>query len=476
MNRHIQKVKNLKPAQNLDEVFANLSPMPLTDKDEFNAFYRGEVNNVRGEDKMARIRLGLMRSFNANYFKALLAGHPGVGKSTELTKLLFLIEDKFETIPFNVTSELDPINFRPFDVLLLIMIKVAEQTANKLKESNANETLPDSLLKDIWDWFSFEEDTKEELKRIAGSVEAGAGPKGDSIWAKAFGLFAHLKGEIKYTSDRKTKIVEYRFSRISSLIELANRLLDECNRLLLETLNKEWLIIGEDFDKPGIPPNKVEEFFITYSNIIKELRTHIIFTIPVTLVYSEQATKLPVAQDRSFVIPDTPVFDQYHSPHEEGRKAVKSVIEARLDPALFEPEQMGRLIVASGGNLRDLFSMISQSADNAILRSAKTISVADVTKSINTLRLEYKRRLGESPYDKKETTIKDKIDRLKQVYDNEQIASFTNDVMHSLLRSRAVQEFNGRGWFGVHPLVVDILKELNSLKAGISGGIPGGTE
>ena len=87
---------------------------------------------------------------------------------------------------------------------------------------------------------------------------------------------------------------EYRFHRLSTLINLANRVLDDCNQLLRAATGKEWLFIGEDFDKPGVTPNRVEELFLTYANVVKDVRTHLIFTIPIALGYSQQANRLPI--------------------------------------------------------------------------------------------------------------------------------------------------------------------------------------
>jgi hypothetical protein len=255
------------------------------------------------------------------------------------------------------------------------------------------------------------------------------------------------------------------------LIDLANRLLDECNRLLRDTAGKEWLFIGEEFDKPGIPVALVEDLFLTYANVFRELRTHLVFTIPVPLGYSQQAVRLPF---RPLSIPDTPVFDADHKAHSKGRKAVRSVLEARLTPELFEKRQMMRLIVASGGNLRDLFLLIGRAADNAILRASANgkINRADADSAIDNLRAEYLRRLGESPYDKERIVYDEKANRLLQIYNSDPNAKVPDAVLHSLLRARAVQEFNEEGWFGVHPLVVDILKSQNRVPA----DAPGGTE
>ena len=68
---------------------------------------------------------------------------------------------------------------------------------------------------------------------------------------------------MKYASVRETNIVEYRLNRLSSLIAMANAMLDECNELLREETGREWLVIAEDFDKPGIAPNLVESLFLT---------------------------------------------------------------------------------------------------------------------------------------------------------------------------------------------------------------------
>lgn len=471
-----EKSRNLRPAQNLEEVHGNFLKEPLLDRDEFEAFYRDEINNLRGEDRIKRLRLGLTRDFHGIFFKALLAGHPGVGKSTELTKLLFSVEDKFYVFRFNIASELDPGNFQPFDILLLIMTEIAKRTSTLLEEAHSPQTLNPNILKEIWQWFDQEKSIWEETSQINGSIEAGAGINGESLWAKMLGLFTQIRGELRYASNRKKEFVEYRFRQLSSLSALANRLLDECNRLLWENFRKEWLIIGEDFDKPRISPDRVEDFFITYSAILIELNVHIIMTIPIALAYSEKASSLPVTPDRLFCLPNTPVFDENHKPHRKGRSAIQSILEARINLSLIEKRQISRLIVASGGNLRDLFSLVSQSVDYALIREAKIISKEDVTKSINSLRLQYKRRLGESPYDKIPITFDEKAKRLIQIYHSERETEIADPVLHSLLRACAVQEFNGEGWFGVHPLVVDLLKTFGRLKPDETGRVPGGTE
>ncbi|MDQ3813367.1 MAG: hypothetical protein M3347_05395, partial [Armatimonadota bacterium] len=465
-------------ATSLEGVYETLSPEPLLTKEQLQAFYGEELNRIRGGDQMALMELGLNRRHGGAYYKAFLMGHSGVGKSTELTRLINAVENKFRAIRFSALSDLDPANFRPFDVPLVMMIKIAEETAKPINQGGAGHEPSDKVLQDIWNWFATETRTHSQQTHVGAEAAAGMNPGALTWWTKALGLFASLKGEIKYASDRNKQIVEYRLSRLASLVELLNRLLDECNDLLRETTGCEWLLIGEDFDRAGIPDDLTKALFLNYANLFKDLRTHLIFNIPISLVYSEKRPQLPALSDPVHCIPDTPVFDEDHTPHQEGREALRAILEARVSLELFEPDVCARLIVASGGNLRDLFSLVSQAADNALLRPDCNgkVNDADADRVIDALRTDYERRLGESVFDEAKVTYEDKAERLLKIYSQDQTAKIPNAVLHSLLHARAVQEFNGKRWFGVHPLVVDILHAQGRIKASVDGKVRGGTE
>jgi len=463
-------------ATELSEVYRTLQPGPLTTLEELQAFYFEGINAVRGGDKMQRLKLRLNRAYNDRIpFKACVMGHRGVGKSTEISRLLVEVKEKFQPIRFSAVSMLDPGSFKPLDVLLVMMAEVAEHTAKPIAQGGAGKRPSDARLREIWDWFATEKMTRELAQNAAVSAEGGAGVKEDSLWGKVLGLFATLKGEIKFASTRKTEVVEYRLSRLSDLITVANRLLDECNALLRKATGKDWLFVGEDFDRAGIPNTRIEELFITYANIFQELRSHLIFTLPISLYYSEKATRLPFAADCSFVMPDTPMFDPHHEPNQAGRKAVETALAARMDLQLFEPDQLMRLIVASGGNLRDLFGLINYAADGAAIRDAIQINGADADAAIVNLRSDYERRLGQSPYDPEVISYDDKATLLQRIYAGDKEAQMTNPSLYALLNARSAQEFNGQEfngqrWFGVHPLVVDILVAQKHLVAGAPGG------
>lgn len=464
----------LQPATTLEDVYKTLSPEPLIQTQEFNAYYVPILSDVRGTDQMRLIGMALERAANNNWYQGFLMGHPGVGKSTELTRLIKNVEDHYLAIRFSATDDLDAAGFKAFDVLLVMLMKVIERTEKETKKKP-----PKYLLEEVLQWFSTEETTLTRETNTQTSAAGGVGPTADTVWAKVLGLFANLKGEIKYTADRQQKRVEYRLNRISSLIALCNQAIFECSAILKNEQQRQWLFIGEEFDKPGIPVAQTENLFINYASIFHHLRAYLIFNIPISLVRSERRAQLPCPEDKIFCIPDTPVYDQAHAPFAPGREALAKVLDARMAASLFADGQRERLIVASGGNLRDFFSLVSRAADEALLRADADglIHQTDADKAINNLRNTYEQSLGSSPYDERkdhEILYADKAELLVRIYNGDADAKIPNPILYSLLRARAVQQFNGTIWYGVHPLIVDILHRQGKIEADAQGTVPGG--
>ena len=169
------------------------------------AFYRKEINSVRGGQVVERMTLGLKRAHCSLSYKALLMGHAGVGKSTELTRLADGLTGSYQVIRFSATQHLDPISFQPFDVLLLMMIEVAKRTAMAKQDGGAGQPPSDEILREIVDWFASGEETIKHSTTVSAEAAAGIGPSADNWWGKALGLFANLKGEMKYASMREKK-------------------------------------------------------------------------------------------------------------------------------------------------------------------------------------------------------------------------------------------------------------------------------
>lgn len=446
------------PAETLAAAMRAVDAKPLVTREQIERLYRPEINAIRGADIVQRMRIELEDAFlAAPFYKAAVMGHSGVGKSTEMSRLLLEVEGKFQAIRFSAVTDLDPGNLEPYDLVALIIMQLIEHAARPQSRGGLDFRAPEPLLEPLLDWLGEENVRTEQMREASAEASAGIGVPADTFLAKVLGVFASAKGELRYAASRTKERVEYRLRRLSELIDLANQILAAYREELRRTSNRDWLFLAEDFDKPAINPSVVEKLFIHYGSVLQELDCHLILSIPVPLVYSQKAELLPFRRNRILNLPDTPVFDRQHRPHEAGRQAIQKVLSSRVDPALLAPDQSERLVVASGGNLRELFSLVHQAALNARIRQAEKIEAQDVDLVISEARTTYARRLGESPYDPEKVTYQVKAARLVEIYHGLPAADMPDPVLHSLLLARAVQEFNGERWFGVHPLIAENL-------------------
>lgn len=456
---------SLEKATELDQFYTTLEPNPLMSAEEIERFYV-DLEELRGEeDRIEAIGVQLRRK-KQQAVKTLLMSHSGTGKSTEITRLKGILEEDFKVLRFSATEELDALNFKAFDILILIVSRMVEETKTLTGKHPGRADLEAFL-----EWFATESVVLEERSQADARLEAGAGASEKSLWDLALGLFVKFRGEMRFTTHRNRRVTEYRMQRISQLVELANRLVTACNALLEQHCGKRWLIIGEDFDKPRISVEANQEFFVNYARVITELKCHLFLILPIYLGYSVYAENLPVVPEQ---ITNIPVYTKDHRPHEAGRGKVREILACRVDLNLFDEGVVDRFITASGGNLRDIFRMVLDAADTAALKGEKTISMVRAEQKIHKLRKDFERRLGEFQHDPNPIPFDEKASKLVAVYKREESAEVPDKVLYALLQARAIQEFNGTKWFGVHPLVVDLLVSYDRIKPA-SDGMTGGS-
>jgi hypothetical protein len=108
---------------------------------------------------------------------------------------------------------------------------------------------------------------------------------------------------------------------------------------------------------------------------------------------------------------------------------------------------------------------------SARLRGGDSISVQDCDEAIASLRNDYKQLLGSTVQDSTDTPLVEKLDRLVGIYKRDDpMVEVQNRVSYLLLRQPCLLQYNGAGWIGVHPLVVDLLVDFKKLPPGSPGG------
>lgn len=464
----------LRPAVTLREAAQTLFPEPLTTIDQIEAFYDKDLNGIRGGDKVAKLRDGLETSSRQQPYKAYLVGFRGCGKSTELARLQEETKQSFHYVLFDAGAELDAVSFKPFDVLLLMFIRLASET-ERVTGTPPN---PD-LLNRLVHWY--DETTETVTGNLAGEIKAETegkiGTPSASWWPKIVEFFVKLRGEIKYSAGREEKTVHKSTSRVNELITLMNDLIEECNMLLGE--NRRWVFIGDSFDKISVPRKSIEELFIGFRHILEEMNIDMIFNIPPDLAFCEQNRDL--AQFKSMVvIPDTQVYCRDHTPDEKGRKVLEGLLDQRINAELFDVDQRERLIVASGGNTRDLMRLTEQAASNARVRlrerpgQKERIVQTDVNRVLADFKQELLGRLGSSSTSKEDMPYSERAKILVSIYEGSPDIDIPSAILNQFLRVGVVQKFNGDWWYGLHPMVVSILWEQGRLTRSENGDLPGG--
>lgn len=460
-SRTPSRIRRLEPATTLAEMAQTLMPDPLDSKESMDAFYVPEIQALRGLNRMGEMQLSIEDALAAQIpFKGFLLGHPGVGKTTELRHLLQGMDTTIRPLWLDVITELNPGTLRFYDVLLLILIRLVEAASSPTIVGFTEQELA-VLLARVKGHLStkWSKHLRVDQKEFSGGFQLP--------------FLAKLLANMKVGSTNESGSQEYELSFVSDLVSTVNDVLLECNRLLAKHKNgQQWLIVVENFEKIGLPPGTVRDLFIGLRPHFQDLWANMVVTIPAWLQYSEDASFVLPTNFHSFLLHDIPVYTKDHVRDEESIRAISKVIEARANTSLFEPGVLDHCIVASGGNLRDLFTICRDSMLAARIRKSPSIGSEDAAGAIASLRNGYKESLGAgSQVDPKSISLADKLKCLKALYERKDLtAEVPGPVLYQLLRQRCVLQYNGSGWKGVHPLVVDLLIEFEQIAKNSPGG------
>ena len=190
----------LEPATTLDDVHKTLSPEPLMTPPRSRRSTGAASTRSAGETRSVRWRSGLERSWGAGFYKAFLTGHPGVGKLTEMTRLV----EGERPIPG------DPIpgDKGPRPGKLQAVRRLApddDQGRGGDGEAGQRRRCGQSPVRGLLQEVRTGSPRRRprSLRACKTAIEGRRGSAHrPSVWHKVLGLFANVKGEIKYTADR----------------------------------------------------------------------------------------------------------------------------------------------------------------------------------------------------------------------------------------------------------------------------------
>ncbi len=423
---------------------------PLTTPDELSKFYQETAHARTGDEFSDFVKsLSLKLEDSKEVVQHILfVGHPGCGKTTELYQLLQKTQNMgFISCFGRCDLELDSADIEYTDVLFFVLDLLVQAAA----ENNID--IDDSLINEIHSYWKDEievikTENRQEETDISGGSSAEVGILG------LIKVFTEIKGIIKNSSESRRQIRNRIEPRSSELVNKIQRIIREIsNKANVMGKKKVPLVILDGLDK--IPLEQARKIFKENGARFSLLNVHLIVTFPIALTYTPEYSdittwfpnpeKLPMIKLRKWE------NNRYIDGYTEGIITMKKIIGKRADENLFEAGVLDKLIMQTGGYIRDLFRCISKAANRARLRASQTISLDDAQVALDNLESDLNGR-----YDANMIPI------MKAIYQGEKYVS-TSDNITRLLQVGAVLEYNGQKWCDLHPLVEKWLVEHGRL-------------
>ena len=426
------------PATNIRDAYRACDLGPL----EGGSPWWVDLSEARGSKAVTRLETYYELCAPDQCVQVAFTGHRGCGKSTELLRLQKKWEERFFVVYFPVTELLDANDVAFSDLFLTIAMKVA-QTFH-----DARMPLNQKLLGNVEEFTAsvIRESTQTSDSQIGVDTEAAAGVQ--------IPFFANLKARITSQLQAATQhkeTIRRIFERdITRLITDTNLLLDDARSQLRTRAAKsasgpeDLLIVLDNLDR--LPPDVGERLVFQHGDFLKQIRAHIIYTVPVSVLHS------PKGLGRIFpehdMLPMVKVFRHHRKKlhldwSASGVEALMSTAAKRVDTeAVFESRDcVLELARYSGGCLRHLMQLIRDACQTAHARKADKVSAADTEDALRRMQFDFERMIPPEHY-----PVLAEVARTKRVPND--------DLGRQTLYNLTVLEYDGqKRWNYVHPVV-----------------------
>jgi hypothetical protein len=435
-----------KKATRLEELAAQLTIEPLRSGDPRYV----DLTAGRGSQDLRRMALHL-RDFDASenrFANVAFTGHRGSGKSTELYRLEHDLSDSF----FPVHLFIDDSLLRDCDYTDL-MLWLVDALARRFSEQGM--PLDAGLVEKVVDWFA--ERTFHKVEAVKKEIELTAQVEGEAktgvYWA-SLKLLARLKSSLIGSVDRRKEVHSVLQRYASELVAQVNLLLDNAASVLGRNERPaNVLIVQDNLDR--LQPEVARRLFFDNGDVLKSLRAHVIYTVPVALVLAPW--RISIVFEGHFSMPVIKVRNQKGRPFSQGIEAVLELLAARMDLGnIFTQLKVARdLAIASGGSMRDLMRLLNWAQLAARGAGKDRIDAASAREAVKVLRIDFEKVLipGSVYYPLLAQIHTSKRDWFPEELDAEKVEA-ARELFDELLFNGSVLEYNGEtNRYDVHPIV-----------------------
>ena len=440
----------------LTEIYSSFEPFQPPVKEAYV-----QCEDVRGGWEVVR-ELGRKITRSKQPTCQLYSGHRGVGKSTELLQLQeYLVKEKYFVVYFAADDEdIEPQDAEYADILFACTRHLVE--AIKLENHNP-------LVK----WMS---DRWESLKDIALTDIALEKVDLEASIAQ----FAKITANLRATPDKRREFRQKINANTPSLVEALNDFIVEAAKTL-DGDSRGIVMIADNLDRiveiqeAAGKPSNYDEIYLNRSEILRGLACHVIYTVPIAMIYSGQATQLENNYDTPNVLPMVMVRNENGSDNVAGLDKLKEVICRRLNlidprlvqtltgqvdgldfPAVFDSPKTLRLLCSmSGGHVRNLMQLIQKALD---WTDELPITAKAARRAVEEIRETYRKTVQEDQWE----ILARSCHRKEMDNDGEHLRLLLN---RCLLEYRYYDaDDNLQTWYNVHPLIEGIPRFQTALK------------
>ncbi|MBU7586054.1 MAG: ATP-binding protein [Nostoc sp. TH1S01] len=373
----------------------------------------------------------------------LYTGHKGAGKSTELLRLKKYLENRQVYVVYFAADEedIDSEDTQYTDILLACTRRLLKDLD---KIANPSPIL--DWLKNCW----------QDLKDL---VQMPLEFENMSVEMQ-LSQFAKLTANLRAVPQLRQQIRQKINPHTVTLTQALNVFLADAKRNLPNGYTKLAVIV-DSLDrmvlvKDGDNTN-YEEVFLDRSEQLKSLDCHLIYTLPISMVYSRRATDLRDIYGDCLLLPMIMVKTPDEEVYQPGLNKVKEVISKRirqiapelsLEKDIFDNSLiLEKLCLMSGGHVRNLLLL----TQDAIGRTEELpITENAVRRAITEARDTYRRTVENHQW-----CLLAEVSRSKRIINDDQYRSLMYN--RCLLEYRYLDdEGEIQRWYDIHPLIQGI--------------------
>ncbi|WP_413166814.1 P-loop NTPase fold protein [Capilliphycus salinus ALCB114379] len=443
--------------------------------------YYIDFSEVRGDQIIEELKENITFFSPDKPTCELFTGHIGCGKSTELRRLeAELKQEGFHVVYFESSQDLEMGDVDIGDIMLAIARRVSESL-----ESLDNIKLPPAKrFQEIVQGAARLLQTELELSAEAtipglgqisastdGKFSAEAGIPGvgkinasdtEGISLSALGI-GKITAKAKNSPELRNKLRDFLEPRTTNILEAINTELIEPGILKLKQQGKKGLVvIVDNLDRVenrtkawGRP--QAEYLFVDRGEQLRQLKCHIIYTMPLSLMFSNDLSQLTnrFGTDPK-VLPMVPVKLRDGSECPMGMAKLREMVLARAFPGLDYQTQMTRihelfdspetfddLCRMSGGHVRELLKLL-----NTWIRKERQLPLSRQGLETVIRETRNQKKLG---IDHREWEL------LRQLQQRQYKQVSGDEEYQVLIRSMFVYEYRDRdgSWFEVNPILLE---------------------